>query len=174
MRELVERTGLEASEVAEVQASLERPMADILRFHRPSDAAQAKFSAEFGLAAVLLLGRIPLSNMSDAYVQSDGVQSLMRRVVVAPTDSIAGGGAQPGQVRVQTHGGAALYNGPVAAIVGSPERPLGAEELRAKFADCLRHGTAGTAEPSYIDRLMTRLDTIETMPDVRDIRTFVC
>jgi len=172
---IAERTPLEAADIADVRASLSGQAADILRFHRPTNGAQAKFSAEFGLAVALLKGRITPADLDDAFVQSPAIQSLMARVVVEARDPGApDAAAEFDHVTIRTRDGTELHSGPVKAIIGSPERPLDAEQLRAKFADCIAYGTQGAATPAFVADFMTRLDTLEQLSDARELRAFAC
>jgi len=172
---IAERTNLKAADIAEVRASLSGQAADILRFHRPTNGAQTKFSAEFGLAVALLHGRITPSDLEDGAVQSATVQSLMARVVVEARDGKALD-AEPmfDRVTITTRDGTELHSGPVTAIVGSPERPLDAEQLGAKFAACITYGTQGGATPAFIGDLMNRLNTLEQLANARELRAFAC
>lgn len=172
---IVERTNVKPEEIAEVRASLSSQMLDILHFHRPTNGAQAKFSAEFGLAVALLRGRITPADLDDEFVQSPAVQSLMSRVVVEARDAGTLDAAPVfDQVTIRTRDGTELHSGPVQAVIGSPERPLDAEQLRAKFADCIAYGTQGAATPAFIAGFMDRLNTLDELSDARELRAFAC
>jgi 2-methylcitrate dehydratase PrpD len=175
MLDLVERTGIKAEDVTEVRGSLARPMASVLRYHRPSNGAEAKFSAEFDLAAALLCGRITPFNLDDSFVQSEAVQSLMDRVTLDLRDEANPlAPAQFDQVTVRTRDGAEYSSGPVKTVVGSPQRPFSAEDVRAKFTDCVAYGTRQAAEPGFIADFFERLSALEKLADVRELRAFAC
>ena len=171
--ELVERTKLDAGQVSEIHAYLGRTNADILRYHRPSNPFQAKFSAEFGIAAAILRGRVALSELDDEFVRSDAVQSLMARILVEAKEASAIE-TQLDYVKVRTRSGEEFASEPPKALQGSHERPLSPEDLRAKFTDCVRHGTQSSVDGEFIDSFWAKLSGFERIADVRELRAFAC
>jgi len=175
MLELAERADLKPDDAAEIVATTGRPSLDILRFHRPTNASEAKFSIPFGLAAALLRRRITPAELDDDFVRSRAVQSLMARIVVEAAESAPGSGVAPlDRIRIRTRGGGEIASRPAAAVIGSPERPLSPEELRVKFAGCLRHGAPAATKPDFIDAFVARLEALEQLSDARELRAFAC
>jgi 2-methylcitrate dehydratase PrpD len=175
MLELVERVDLKPDDAAEIVAATGRPSLDILRFHRPTNASEAKFSIEFGLAAALLRRRVTPAELDDDFVRSEAVQALMARIAVEVVEEAQGAGAASAdRIRIRTRSGAEVSSLPVAAIVGSPQRPLSTGELHAKFAGCLRHGAPAAAKPDFIDAFIARLNALDQLSDARELRAFAC
>lgn len=146
--------GLEvhASDVDSIEIRLGKLQAGMLRHHSPQTALDAKFSAEFAMACALLRRRIGLEELKDAFVRSDAVRALMRKVRVTTTDE-----ADPEEplfapydvVTIGLKDGSVVASPPVAQARGHARNPIGLEELRAKFRDC----TNG-AQDSLFDRLL--------------------
>ena len=74
-----------AVEIGETQAT-------ILRNHRPQNALDAKFSAEFAIAAAAVAGDCGLAELTDAFVRRSDVQDVFPKVShLHPYRQIAGG-----------------------------------------------------------------------------------
>lgn len=143
-----------------VDVRLGKFQAGMLRHSAPQNAPDAKFSAEFAIAAALLERRVGLSELSDDFVRSERVQALMRKVRVTTTDE-----ADPDEplfapfdvVSVALSDGSSLKKPSRRYAKGHARDPLSLEELRAKFDDCTRG--AQTA-------LFERLWHLESLPSL--------
>ena len=106
--------------------------------HRPDSGLQGKFSLEYGIAAALLDRRTGFASFTDAAVQRPGAQQLLRRVSVEHADAPGGeSDLLAGEFEATVH----LLDGSrhqvsLAAPLGSPARPLTAQDLRDKVVDC--------------------------------------
>src|SRR5215213_7817311 len=113
--------------------------AGILKHHRPRTGLEAKFSAEFALAAAILAGQVGLGELTDGFVQRSDVQELLGRVRVETTDD-----ADPDmptfarfeRVTVELEDGTTIESPEVYRARGSAGAPLTREELWDKFRDC--------------------------------------
>jgi len=139
----------------------------VLRHRAPSTALEAKFSIEFCLAAALLAGRVGLAEVSDEFVQSEGVQALMRRVVLDPDpeEDPMNGYAPFDQVTIRLVDGTALQSEKSVRARGATEMPLGPDELWRKFEDCLAYGRHAAAPRPLFDALM-RIDMLGSVRDL--------
>lgn len=77
VRELVRKEGLKPNDIAHIRVRTSQNIADTLRNHAPTDALQAKFSMEFGLAAILHEGRCGLNEFTTELVTRPDVRSTM-------------------------------------------------------------------------------------------------
>ncbi len=126
-------------EVEEIVAEIGKLQAAMLRASRPTTALDAKFSAEFTIACALARGRVDLRDVTDASVNQDDVQALLRKVRVRVVD-----GADPLEplfspadvLTVHLRDGGSLASEPVRRALGHATRPIGEAELRAKFLSC--------------------------------------
>jgi 2-methylcitrate dehydratase PrpD len=149
-----------ASDVDSIDVRLGKLQAGMLRHHSPQTALDAKFSAEFAMACALLRRRVGLEELKDAFVRSDGVQALMRKVRVTTIDE-----ADPDEplfapydvVRIRLKDGSVVASEPVTHARGHARNPIGLEELRVKFRDCTKGGQDG-----LFDRLL-HLDEAEVV-----------
>jgi 2-methylcitrate dehydratase PrpD len=154
--------------IARIEVSVGRPQAAVLRNAQPQTGLEAKFSAQFAVAAALAAGWVGLRELTDDFVRRPEIQSLMRRTVVLPSDDIdpaLPGYARADHVAVLMADGTRLESPRIRRPRGHAENPLGPGELRAKFEDCL--AAAGLAERAA--PLFERLSQIETLCSARDL-----
>lgn len=162
------RKKFDAGKVEEIELSIGRLQAGMLRHSRPQNALDAKFSAEFAAASAVVSGRVGLAELSDGFVQSAPVQQMLQKVKVRPVDD-----PDPEEplfsrsdaVRVTLADGTVLAGAPVRRARGHAHNPLELADLRLKFDDCV-----GAALPTpRRDRLFERLARLETLPGVGEM-----
>ncbi|OGA51550.1 MAG: hypothetical protein A3G24_15290 [Betaproteobacteria bacterium RIFCSPLOWO2_12_FULL_62_13] len=163
---LISRQPLEAEDIDRIEVSLSRIHATILKNHRPTTGLAAKFSAEFAVAASVLAGNVGLQEVNDAFVTRREVQELMRRVTVVTNENYdpeAPGFALWDQVHVFLKDSRVLESEQVRHALGNAKRPLGTDDLRRKFLDCMAAGDQGfDAEQLFRD-----LETLEHLASCR-------
>jgi len=126
--------------VMEIEFSIGRLQAGMLRHSRPQNALDAKFSAEFAAASAVVAGRVGLAELSDGFVRSAPVQQMLAKVKVRPVDDPDPDEplfSRSDQVRVTLADGTVLSGDPVRHARGHARNPLGMDDLRAKFTDCV-------------------------------------
>ncbi len=64
--------------IRSIRVHLGKIQSGILRYREPGDALEAKFSAEFAVAAAILARNVGLRELDDSYVRRDEVLRLMR------------------------------------------------------------------------------------------------
>ena len=157
------KNGFSGENVKEIELKIGKLQAGVLRHSRPQTGLDAKFSAEFAAAASVVAGRVGLSELTDEFVRSKPVQSMFPKVRITTVD--ASDPHEPlfapeDSVTVHLADGRSLASGPVRYAKGHARNPIGLDELRAKFDDCL-----GGALPSgRRDGLFERLHGLETLP----------
>ncbi len=162
---LAARRAFAPEDVAEVEVTVGRAQAGMLRNSRPRSALDAKFSAEFAVAAAIVAQRVGLAELNDGFVNSAAVQSIIPKVRVKrvaefdPEDPLF---APFDEVRITLRDGTKLESGPVRHARGHAHNPVSAEEIRAKFSDCVGAALA----PEARDRLFERLLRLEALPAV--------
>jgi 2-methylcitrate dehydratase PrpD len=135
--------------------------------HRPTTGLEGKFSLEYCLATALLDGEVTLRQFTDAAVQRDDAQALLRQVeVVVPPDMQKGALPWPPRVgsRVTVH----LRTGETLGGICVVQRgqgiltPLTDQQLEGKFLSC--------AEPAMgPDRARDILAMLEHVAELGDI-----
>jgi 2-methylcitrate dehydratase PrpD len=153
-----------AAQIAGVEVEIGATQATMLRNHAPRTPAEAKFSAEFAIAAMAVAGRCGLAEMAPGFVLRPEVQAIFPKVAIRTLD-----GRDPDEtslspfdrVRLTLRDGSVLDSGPVTHPRGNIRRPATPAELRAKFDDCT---TAGGMRPDVASALFARCQAVETLP----------
>lgn len=141
---LARRTPIHPDRVAQVEVTMSREHALVLRNHAPRDALAAKFSIEFAMAGALVAGKIGFSELRDEFVSSEAVQRLQACVSVRHAtvyDPESPGAALCDEVVVTTDDGSRYASEPVRHARGHAQAPLQASELKEKFFECLSYGS---------------------------------
>jgi 2-methylcitrate dehydratase PrpD len=165
---LLSKNKIKSESVKEVELSIGKLQAGMLRHRRPQNALDAKFSAEFAASSAVLAGRVGLAELSDGFVRSGPVQQMLARVKVSPqddTDPEEPLFSRSDQVRVTLADGTVLTGDPVKRAKGHAHNPLGMDELRAKFVDCV----GGAMSGSRRDELFEKLSKLELLTRTADI-----
>lgn len=163
---LVQGADISADDIAGVQVEMGEAQAAILRNHRPQRALDAKFSAEFAMAAAAIARRCGMGEVSDAFVQRKDVQAFMPRISVTPLpgksedDSAM---APSDRVRITLRDNRELASPWISHPRGHFKNAVGAGDLWDKFADCL-NGAPVEAQPLF-DRLQ-RIDTLASAAEI--------
>ena len=114
-----------------------------LNRHAPSTGLEGKFSLEHGVAVALLDAAPGFAAFSDAGVRRPEVRALAARVRAEP--SPGGAGLLAGDVEVEVPGPDGPRRARLDAPLGSPARPAGPEDLRAKLELCAGDRAAALA-----------------------------
>ena len=130
----------------------------------PKNALDAKFSAEFAVAASIIAKRVTLAELDDAFVNRPDVRSLMGKVQrrLDPARDKGSFNQQPEDMLV------------ISMADGSSHRlnlqaprdqaiSLDQETLRTKFLDC----TSGALNEAEARRLYQTLQSLETLPGLQ-------
>lgn len=136
----------------------------VLHRHAPTTALEAKFSIEFACAMAALAGSVGLREVTDEQVGRPEVQALMTHVApayVPPGCPIEPGFALHDRVRIELRDGSVLDSGPIRFARGHAQQALTADDVVAKWQDCLRQ------EPDGRRELLRRLQTLG-LPDAAD------
>ena len=159
---LREKNRINPETVKEIELKIGKLQAGVLRHSRPQTGLDAKFSAEFAAAASMVAGKVSLNELTDEFVRRKEVQSLFPKVritTVDASDSHEPLFAPQDEVTVRLADGRSLSSGPVRYAKGHARNPIGLDELREKFDDCV-----GGAP--YRDALFERLAGLEKLPSI--------
>jgi len=153
---LLAQNPLRADEVSSVEVEIGETQAALLRNHRPRTALDAKFSAEFGMAAMALAGRCGPEQLSDSFVARDDVQQFLPRInvrAIARSGSDGGTHSPFDRVSVILADGRRIQSPPVAYALGHYRNPAPREALWRKFRECAVPALAEREAQSLFDRV---------------------
>ena len=153
---LKEKREIKAENIEEIELTIGKLQAGVLRHSRPQTGLDAKFSAEFAAAASVVAGRVGLAELTDEFVRSGPVQSLLPKVRVSTVDETDPDEplfAPHDSVAVRLADGTVLASGPVRHALGHARNPIGMDALRAKFEDCVGRALEAPSRSRLFDRL---------------------
>jgi len=139
---LAVRRLLGAEEIAHVRVGVSPRAPHLLIFDSPETGGEARFSAQYTVAAALVRGAIGLDDFSDAAVSDGAVRALMDRITVVVDERHRASTQYPASVAVHTRGGRVIEK-TVELARGKNANPLSEEELEAKFDGCVGPGHTG-------------------------------
>jgi 2-methylcitrate dehydratase PrpD len=163
---LVRDENVEVDDIAGVQVEMGEAQAAILRNHRPQLALDAKFSAEFAMAAAAIARRCGMSEVSNDFVRRDDVQAFMPKVSVTPLPGKSADDsamAPSDRVRITLRDNRELASPWVSYPCGHFKNPADPDVLWNKFADCV-NGAPIDARPLF-DRLQ-RIDALASVAEI--------
>ena len=129
-------TGIDPHSVSRIVLRTPQSSVTPLIHHRPDTGLEGKFSLEYGAAAALLDGYPGFASFSDEAVRRPAARRLTELVEIKPDPG--GTGLLDGELQAAVH----TSGGEVRRVSqrfppGSPARPPGQAQLRAKLADCM-------------------------------------
>jgi len=137
-----------APDHVEVRVPPRVPVAMSIEF--PSSADEARWSLRYALATAWETGDVDVREFSDAAVRGAGRRRAASWLEIVPDPSFAPRGDQA-IVTLSVDG--TSYRSEVEHRLGYPERPLGEEQVRAKFDRCMEVAGFGPDAPRVWDRL---------------------
>ncbi|GBD11612.1 hypothetical protein HRbin23_01282 [bacterium HR23] len=166
LRDLVLEHNIHPQQVVKVRLGTTSNVLSALRYQRPQNALQAKFSIPFLLGILVLRRRAGIQEFTDAVVQSPEVQAFLPKVEAYVDQELEAQGYARIRARVQVH----LADGRVLTRMaevsrGTPQRPMSRQELMEKFHDCAR----GVLSRRQVEAVAERVDALESLPTLSDL-----
>ncbi|HEX5114188.1 MAG TPA: MmgE/PrpD family protein [Pseudonocardiaceae bacterium] len=128
-------------DIAEVSVGVPPLLIEILVYDDPTDANQARFSLPYTVAAALRRGWLGPVDFTPERVFDPDVRALMRKVTYQADDAVADSTEFAAIVRLTLADGTELSER-VDLALGKNGRPMTEEQLRDKFARCVRDDSA--------------------------------
>jgi len=167
--DMIAATPIAHADVRRVVVHTSRHFATILRNALPQTGLEAKFSMQFAVSSMLVVGRAGLLELQDHFVTSPEIQSLMKRVVIEPDDREDP--ATPGKLpfdclTVEMNDGRVIESRQVKHIRGGAELPLSRDALWGKFEDCVKSAPVNIPALEVFNALMS----LETVANVNQMQ----
>jgi 2-methylcitrate dehydratase PrpD len=132
--QLAKEFALTPPSIDSIELRLGRIQSDLLHSHRPRTVLEAKFSAEFAVAAALVAQAVGLNELREGFVLSDDVQHLIVRTVRMIDPELGEPPFSPfDQVKVRLSDGRVLEGSHVKHASGSRYAPPSKAESWEKF-----------------------------------------
>jgi 2-methylcitrate dehydratase PrpD len=159
MQSLVKEHGFGPEDIESIDCGVRPTALNILMHHDPKSGLEAKFSVEYWMAAVLLDGRVGLTQLKDEYVNRPEVREITSKVRVYGRPEITLAEARV-KIDVKLKDGRELtaeYFPPK----GAPDNPMTEQELVEKFYDCAAWGGLPKPKAEKAIDLLLRLDEVD-------------
>lgn len=157
---------LKTKDIASIHAKVGISAYRNLSYPAPRDEMEARFSMQYCLAASFAYDQLRLSDFTPEAVARPNLRPLMKRISMSsytPEDE-KGKERLPHIVTVTTTDGRELRSERLHAR-GAIEDPLGVDDLKEKFFDCMSWGGTGRIAKSS----WTALQRLENADDILDI-----
>ena len=161
--QLRERLNLTAGMIESVDVDVPPSTARTIAFQTPETALQGKFCTPYLIARAITDGDITLDTFTEAAVRDEAVLALASRITQRPdeTQRVGNDGSRPATVTVH------LRNGETHTLhedhpKGSPQVPMSAAELEAKFRSCARD----VIPDANADRILNHVARLESLGDI--------
>jgi 2-methylcitrate dehydratase PrpD len=159
-----------ANAIRSIRVYLGKSQSQILRYRTPSDALQAKFSAEFAVAAAILAGHVGLGELEDAYVNGVDVGRLMsctERIESDEIDLDQSLFSPADWVEIEFTDGETRVGPPVRFAAGHARNPVADSKLWLKFEECTQSQLDESRRKTLFSRL-NRLQDLERISELYD------
>ncbi len=167
MAGLIAQHGLRAQDVAQVRVGTNRQMLNTLIHHRPTTGLQAKFSMEYCMAVLLVLGKAGLGQFQDDVVGRPDLRDMVGRVDFYnnPEADAAGADKMRSYVEVRLADGR-VFTGQGDFATGSPQKPMSFDDAARKFQGCAEFAELPR---SKADRIVAAVQNLEAVADMRTV-----
>ena len=167
MARLITLNGIRGADVATVRVGTNKQMLNTLIHHHPTTGLQGKFSMEYCMAVLLVLGRAGLGEFQDEVVNRPDLQDMLRRVDFYnnPDADAAGADKMRSFVAVTLKDGR-TFNGQNDFARGSPQKPMSFEDAVRKFRGC---ADFGKLPGDKAERIIASVGTLERVGDMRSV-----
>ena len=141
-----------------------------LRYEKPMDELEAKFSIPFCLAILVLERRGGIGQFTDEVVLRPGVREMMAKVTPYLHEGFEAMGFQRirSVVEVTLKDGTQLSKEAYTSR-GTPDRPMTTEELAEKFDDCAQELLSADVQKQVLERIYS----LERLDDLKDLTSLM-
>jgi len=126
-----------------------------LRFDRPQNEMEARFSLHYNAARILLEGALSLQHFTEEAVHDLDVVSFLKRIrqeTIPDTDNMSL--TTPLLSRIELHDGS-IHEIEIVYLKGSLQNPLSAADIQHKFEDCVRLSGIKTVPEALFNQIMS-------------------
>lgn len=158
-----EELGVDADQISHAVIDVHPIALETLRYPRPANEFEARFSANYPVASALLDGELTLESFETGRFNSPAVLAMLDRVEIRSRDDWDPERVLHTPVTVTTTDGRTLERF-VPFAVGSPENPASEEQHRTKFLRCATRAMDETrAERAFttVSEIHRQLGTVD-------------
>jgi 2-methylcitrate dehydratase PrpD len=167
MSELIKTHNIKAAEVDRIRVGTNKQMLNTLIHHQPRNGLEAKFSMEYSMAVLVVLGRAGLGEYLDEVVNRPALQDMLKRVDFYnnPEADVSGPSTMRSYLEVRMRNGD-VFTGQTDFAKGSPLKPMSFDDVVDKFRGCTDLARLSKAKA---DRLIRTVKDLEKIQDMRTV-----
>jgi 2-methylcitrate dehydratase PrpD len=167
MRRLVIDNDVKPEDIVAIRVRAGTNILNPLRYDIASNELEAKFCPAFMVSAIALRRKAGVHEFNDAFVRSEPVQAMMKKVQRVLDKDIEAQGWEKirSTVEVDLTDGRTLVQPADERYRGGPDLPFTREELLEKFSDC----ATMLLEPQRVTELFVKLERLEDIAHIREI-----
>ena len=159
-QDLIRENNVRIADVAKMEVDVHPRLLDIVRFHKPTEGFQGKFSLDYVLAAMLLDGRVDLDTFSNAYCNAPAMRAALDKVQVNPHPEWPDDEVHRRKAPVTiTMNDGRKFSKQVDKVRGSPGNPITRDQLVDKYRLCASRVFKGEA----LERSIVVLEGLEKL-----------
>jgi 2-methylcitrate dehydratase PrpD len=164
MLELKREFSFSENDIASITCKVNPWDLELLRYHDPQNALQAKFSLEYCLAVALLNGHVSLTHFTDTRVNDPKIKTIVGRTNCYSPADWADSPILCQELTLKDISGK-IYTKKVLKPKGDPDNPMSDQELAYKFGDC--------ASPYFSKQerqeIMNQVTHLEALDDINTL-----
>ncbi|HJX13380.1 MAG TPA: MmgE/PrpD family protein [Dehalococcoidales bacterium] len=153
-----------ADQVAGIKCKTKQQTHRILRYDRPGNGLEAKFSMQYCVSVALLRGKVTLADFSAESLNDPAVCDIIPKISYLHPEEWEKENSLTQEV-VMTLKDGREYVHRVDTPRGEPKNPMTPDELKAKFTDCARRHFS----PAWINQLLEMLTDLESLSNISNL-----
>lgn len=170
---LVEKHGLSWDQVRKIRCGIPQMACNVLTYHMPVNATEARFSLPFCLSSTLLNGRLGIDDFDDEKVRQTKIREKMKMVDVTVEPSLNKPGIALGARLTITTADGQSYTHELEKPQGSAENPLPWEAVVSKFRTCATP-ILDDREANKIVQFVEQLEQLQSIREMVNILSRMC
>ncbi|MCI5074135.1 MmgE/PrpD family protein [Oricola sp.] len=172
--ELAADNDIDPAQVAAVDVEIGATQAGLLHYSQPETVAQARFSLQFSIAAILLRRKCGLGELADDFILSEPVRALTPKITMTLLEERSPD--EPAhspwdRVTIRMKDGSVLVSRKVDFPLGHFRKPAGPDALKRKFDDCLT-GCLPKERADTLYRALADLPALASTTSLFELREF--
>lgn len=157
-----------SDQVSTIICKVDHKLSQSLRFPRPRNGYEGKFSMQYCVANALLKGQLVLDDFKDEVITDPAVQDLLSRISLVFSKEDVAGSDLGHEVLIKLKNGKE-YSYKVREPKGDRKNPMTDEELLAKFRGCAKL----SMETNDIERIIELILDLEELEDITRLTEIV-
>lgn len=168
--EIISEEEIQPEDIREIRLYAGPNILEPLRYQKPTNELQAKFSIQFGLACILVKRKAGLREYTTEVVNNHEIRDAIKKVKTIMDSEIASKGVDKMRsiVLVETTDGRLLRRLADTAR-GTPDKPLKNFELYDKFEEC----ASFLLDKNDIEQLFNKIRSIERVSGIKQLTSLL-